>query len=102
MSVARWPLGLCLLAACAVSRPLAFEQRLAAGDRAFSSGRSAEAAAAYASAAETGGRVRDQDQAHHRARSSPPLPLRSAAGRLQASRALTPQPLVARRAILRC
>lgn len=63
MSVARWALALCLTTACAVSRPLAYEQRLAAGDRAFSSGRYAEAAAAYASAAETGGRVRDQDQA---------------------------------------
>ena len=63
MSVTRWALALSLTAACAVSRPLAYEQRLAAGDRAFSSGRYAEAAAAYASAAETGGRVRDQDQA---------------------------------------
>ncbi len=60
------PLVGLLLAAvlgCAVTRPVAHQRALAAGDRAFSAGRFSEAAEAYARAATATERPRDQGQA---------------------------------------
>jgi len=58
-------LGLVLVAAlgCAVTRPVAHQRALAAGDRAFSAGRFAEAATAYDQAATATARPRDREQA---------------------------------------
>lgn len=51
-----------LVLGCAPARPLAYEQNLAAGDRAFSSGRYREAARFYEAAGAATARARDRDQ----------------------------------------
>lgn len=61
--------ALCL-AACSPPGGTAYVRAYAAGDRAYSAGRFAEAADAYESAAKTASRDRDRDEAHYAAATS--------------------------------